>query len=265
MTDTRRLSAEMREEIKARPIKNAELCDALHDLDIADAERDEALAAFAAARDTASQMEEERDEAIEHHEAAVELYRQTHAELAQAQATIEAKNLALKCAYRYNDEDKATIAQQGAVIAAMREALDAWFSGDSWDSVKERLDLAIQNAAQLAADHDAAIRAEERRRVLEEVGVKWMPITEDAPQEEWVLLWFVGKQKDDMPPPTPGIAYGLISAYEEDKVWNGETYRPLEFFTHWMSLRGIRALKDQPAEIERHIEQLAAQPEEAKG
>ena len=90
---------------------------------------------------------------------------------------------------RVNDME-ATIAQQGAVIAAMREALESARSlatamcvyayhklgCAAWDRGENNgapctcgYEQAIADTAQLAADHDAAIRADERRKVLEEV------------------------------------------------------------------------------------------------
>lgn len=113
MTDTRRLSAKVRERHRAGELDNMEIHAlanfALHDLDVADRE------------------------------------------LAAAQATI---------------------AQQGAVIAAMWQGISAAYT-DVHEQGLSRLKGRIvalwtlaQDFAQLAADHDAAVRADERRKVL---------------------------------------------------------------------------------------------------
>lgn len=67
---------------------------------------------------------------------------------------------------------QATIAEQGAVIAAMRDKFVKIVTdghpecGCYYHAAQASANL---NTAQLAADHDAAVRADERRKVLEEV------------------------------------------------------------------------------------------------
>lgn len=54
-----------------------------------------------------------------------------------------------------------------------------------------------------------------------------------------ILLWFVGNN-------APRVAHcqiiGTISALEEGKVWDGETYRPIEWFSFWQHLPGPPSL-----------------------
>lgn len=190
MTDqTRRLSAEMHEprlldEHQRARLNGAKLPDwlrslvqnALHDLDVADAQIKSAALEIA----------------------------ERSAELAAAQATIarleklawryppseDQSPLSWADAYKTDMDDvkdrvndmEATIAQQGAVIAAMREALEAVLlatyppyreaSGKTINEVRWPNDVLPEVAtmmpriAQLAAAHDAAVRANERRRVL---------------------------------------------------------------------------------------------------
>lgn len=160
-TDPRRLTAEMRESLKDRlrdmayrialdPTsqgKDGETCDlafdALHDLDVLEGE----LAA-------------ERDKTTEALKAAGDL----RMDLAAAQATIQ---------------------RQGAVIAEMWTALANISANTCCNSCREAAIVAQtvlnKSTAQLAADHDAAVRAEERRRVLRDVHDQW--VTQSS--EDW--------------------------------------------------------------------------------
>lgn len=55
----------------------------------------------------------------------------------------------------------------------------------------------------------------------------WQPI-ETAPLDMNVNLWFIGNNA-----PVPGQTMGAISSHEVGKVWDGNGYRPIAWFTHW--------------------------------
>jgi hypothetical protein len=59
----------------------------------------------------------------------------------------------------------------------------------------------------------------------------WQPI-ETAPLNQRVLLWWVGGKKLPKAPPTCIIG----NVAENDCVWDGTDYRPVEWFTHWATL-----------------------------
>ena len=128
MTDTRRLSVEMRETLKQTPFPSRLfLKDALHDLDVA------------------------------------------AGELAAAQATIQ---------------------RQGAVIAEMWKTLASIADNSCCGPCQEAALVAktalSRSTAQLAADHDAAVRADERRKVLEEAA-RVVVDASNKPEDDEVL------------------------------------------------------------------------------
>lgn len=104
-------------------------------------------------------------------------------------------------------ELQAANVQQGAVIAAMREALESsayllsqhpteftmqkiCSECDQWQGKHDpecQVGVALSNTTQLAADHDAAVRAEERRKVLEEAATVALghQISETSLCAEW--------------------------------------------------------------------------------
>lgn len=67
------------------------------------------------------------------------------------------------------EEAQATIAQQRAVIAAMRGPLSSlWQFVNLGDCpLTKKVVTALTDTAQIAADHDAAVRAEERERIAQ--------------------------------------------------------------------------------------------------
>lgn len=58
-------------------------------------------------------------------------------------------------------------------------------------------------------------------------------LDKDTPLQARVLLWFVG---NNAPRAAHTWVIGEVSAHEPGKIWDGQRYRPSEWFTHWMPL-----------------------------
>lgn len=59
----------------------------------------------------------------------------------------------------------------------------------------------------------------------------WQIIDDTTPRDTWLLLWFIG---NNAPPAARMVTLGQISEYEPGFVWVGDTYRKMEWFSHWM-------------------------------
>lgn len=62
---------------------------------------------------------------------------------------------------------------------------------------------------------------------------EWQPIDEHTPVQTLILLWFIG---NNAPFQAQGVIVGEISIFNTGNVWDGYSYRPLIWFSHWMPL-----------------------------
>lgn len=62
---------------------------------------------------------------------------------------------------------------------------------------------------------------------------EWETFSGNTPIGKWILLWFIG---NNAPKAAHSCTIGQISAHEPGKVWDGQGYRPVEWFSHWMPL-----------------------------
>ena len=63
-------------------------------------------------------------------------------------------------------------------------------------------------------------------------GSAWVAVTDKMPPyQTWVLLWLV-----TVNPENSGVVMGQRCIHEEGKFWDGNTYRPLAWISHWQPL-----------------------------
>ena len=63
-------------------------------------------------------------------------------------------------------------------------------------------------------------------------GSAWVAVTDRMPNyQTWVLLWLV-----TVNPENSGVVMGQRCIHEEGKFWDGATYRPMEWISHWQPL-----------------------------
>lgn len=61
----------------------------------------------------------------------------------------------------------------------------------------------------------------------------WQTFSGATPINKWILLWFVGKNAPEL---AQAPIIGVVSDYEPGQVWDGHSYRPVEWFSHWAPL-----------------------------
>lgn len=62
---------------------------------------------------------------------------------------------------------------------------------------------------------------------------EWQEFSGLTPIDKPLLLWFIGR---DAPKVAHGCAIGSVSSHEPGMVWIDGDYRPIEWFSHWMTL-----------------------------